>query len=48
MTNIEIIEVQKSDGTFEQVVKIDRGNEEFTWMSKTNYDEMIARETPTL
>ena len=43
MTNIEIIEVQKSDGTSEQVVKIDRGNEEFTWMSKSTYDEMIAQ-----
>jgi hypothetical protein len=43
MTNIEIIEVQKSDGTSEQVVKIDRGNEEFTWMSKTVYDEMQAK-----
>ena len=27
---------------------IDRGNGEFTSMLKSTYDEMIARETPTL
>ena len=44
MTNIEIIEVQKSDDTSEQIVKIDRGNGEFTWMSKSIYDAQLEEQ----
>lgn len=44
MDRIEIIEVQKSDNTVAQIVKIDRGNDEFTWVPKDFYDEMIANQ----
>ena len=43
MDNVEFFE---RDGV--EYAIIDRGNGEFTSMAKSTYDEMIARETPTL
>jgi hypothetical protein len=40
--NIEIIEVQNQDGTITEHVIIDRGNGEFTSMTKAHYDELEA------
>jgi hypothetical protein len=40
--NIEIIEVQNQDGTTTEHVIIDRGNGEFTSMTKAHYDQIEA------
>ena len=42
MDNIQIIEVNTSVG-LETYVVIDNGNDNFTSMLKSTYDEMIAR-----
>jgi hypothetical protein len=42
MENIQIIEVNTSTGLQEYVV-IDNGNDKFTSMLKSDYDEMIAK-----
>ena len=47
MDNVTFITVETLDGKVEHAI-IDRGNGEFTSMLKSTYDEMIARETPTL
>jgi hypothetical protein len=39
---IQEMQVPKSDGTTETYVVIDRGNDEFTSMLKSAYDEMVA------
>lgn len=45
MEKIEIIEVTNPfDGTVTEHVIIDRGNNEYTSMPKSVYDEMIARQ----
>jgi hypothetical protein len=41
--DIEIIEVQNLDGTTTEHVIIDRGNGEFTSMTKAHYDELEAK-----
>ena len=49
MDNVSFI--QLTDPITGEVVEhaiIDRGNGEFTSMLKSTYDEMIARETPSL
>ena len=43
MENIQIIEVQTSIG-LETYVVIDNGNENFTTILKSTYDEMIAQQ----
>jgi hypothetical protein len=49
MTNIEIIEIQERDGTFVEHVIIDRGNGEYTSMTKAHYDELqAAKENGTI
>ena len=49
MTNIKIIEVESISGEMVEHAIIDRGNEEFTSMLKSTYDEMIAAQsTPSL
>ena len=49
MDKIEIIEVETSNQTVKQIVKIDRGNDEFTWVDKSIYDEQQAEQsTPIL
>jgi hypothetical protein len=42
MKNIEIIEFTSSNGTTEEFVIIDRGNGEYTSMSKVYYDELAT------
>lgn len=42
MENIEIIEIENPDGTTTEHVIIDRGNDEFTSMPKSVYDEQQA------
>ncbi len=44
MNKIEIIEVEQIDGSFVKFVIIDRGNNEFTSMPKSIYDEIIAKQ----
>lgn len=39
---IKIIEVDNTDGTTTDHVLIDRGNGEFTSMTKTHYEELEA------
>jgi hypothetical protein len=49
MNNVSFVKIIESDGTEVEHAIIDRGNGEFTSMSKTTYDEMIAkREASTL
>jgi hypothetical protein len=43
MDNVSFIEVTNYDGSTTQYAIIDRGNEEFTSMLKSTYDEMIAQ-----
>lgn len=43
MDNVSFIEVEQSDGSSKTFAIIDRGNNEFTSMPKSTYDEMIAR-----
>jgi hypothetical protein len=45
MTNIQIITVENTDGTTTEHAIIDRGNDEFTSMLKSTYDEMIANQS---
>jgi hypothetical protein len=42
MENITIIKTENIDGTETEHVIIDRGNGEYTSMTKAHYDEMIA------
>ena len=49
MTNIKIVEVENLDGTIVEHVIIDRGNEEFTSMPKSVWDELeAAKENGTI
>jgi len=46
MNNIKLIEVENPiQGTRETFVVIDHGNDEFTSMPKSTYDEMIAKQS---
>jgi predicted aspartyl protease len=48
MDNVTFIEVEQN-GVMTQHAIIDHGNEQFTSMPKSTYDEMIAAQnTPTL
>ena len=44
---IEIIEIKNPDGSTTEHVIIDRGNGEFTSMTKAFYDEQQANEAKT-
>ena len=44
MENIKIIESESISGEIKTYVIIDRGNEEYTSMLKSTYDEMIAQQ----
>lgn len=44
MPNTKIIEVQNLDGSMTEHVIIDRGNNEFTSMTKAHYDELQAQQ----
>ena len=45
MDNIKIIKIKNAfDDSITEHVIIDRGNEEFTSMLKSTYDEMIAKQ----
>ena len=49
MGNIEIVTIENFDGTTTQHVIIDRGNDEFTSMPKSVWDEQqAAKETQSL
>jgi hypothetical protein len=49
MTNVEIITITDELGGTREKVIINHGNEEFTSMLKSTYDEMIAAQsTPSL
>jgi DNA-binding PadR family transcriptional regulator len=49
MENVTFVEVENRDGSKDIYAIIDRGNEEFTSMLKSDYDEMIAkRETQVI
>ncbi len=49
MDNVSFItKISPVSGEEVEFAIINRGNEEFTSMLKSTYDEMIARETPTL
>jgi hypothetical protein len=41
--NIQIIKVTNMDGSVTEHVIIDRGNNEFTSMTKSVYDEQVAK-----
>jgi hypothetical protein len=45
MDKVTFIEVEGINGVVEHAI-IDRGNGEFTSMTKANYDAMIAAQTP--
>jgi hypothetical protein len=48
MTNVEIIEIETLNGTETHVI-IDRGNGEFTSMTKAHWDELeAAKENGTI
>lgn len=40
MDKVKVIQVENLDGTTSEHVIIDRGNEEFTSMLKSTYDEL--------
>jgi predicted aspartyl protease len=44
MENIQIVEIENSFGETQTHVIIDRGNDEYTSMPKSVYDEMIAKQ----
>jgi hypothetical protein len=44
MDNVKYIKVEGTDGIEQEHAIIDRGNEEFTSMLKSTYDEMIAQQ----
>jgi hypothetical protein len=44
MDNVTFIEMPNMDGTTTIHAIIDKGNDEFTSMTKENYDNMIAGE----
>jgi hypothetical protein len=49
MDKITIIEQPQLDGSIVEIVEIDRGNGEFTSMSKAEYDKQQAEQsTPNL
>ena len=48
MDNVTFIKSTGIDGVEVEHAIIDRGNEEFTSMLKSTYDEMIASEATTL
>jgi len=49
MDKVSLIEVEQVDGSMKTFVIIDRGNEEFTSMSKAEYDRRQAEQsTPNL
>ena len=49
MDKVTFIETQNPDGTTTEHAIIDRGNGEFTSMTKSTYDEMIAAQsTPSV
>lgn len=48
MENITIVSRENPDGSFSDHVIIDRGNNEFTSMLKSTYDELKANEAKTL
>lgn len=41
--NIEIIQIDNPNGSVTEHVIIDRGNDEFTSMPKSVYDEQVAK-----
>jgi hypothetical protein len=45
---IKEIQVPKNDGSTETYVIVDRGNEEFTSMPKSVYEEMIAKQNEVI
>ena len=45
MENTEIIVVTNLDGTTTEHIIIDRGNNEFTSMLKSTYDEQLAAQS---
>ncbi len=45
MENVEIFEVVKPEGETVTYVKIDRGNGEFTSMTKAHYEAMQAEQS---
>ena len=44
MDNVTFITTENPDGTTTEYAIIDRGNEEYTSMLKSTYDEMIAKQ----
>ena len=48
MDNVTFIEITDAFGNVSEHAIIDRGNEEFTSMLKSTYDEMIAQQTKKL
>jgi len=49
MNNVKIIEVENLDGSKTEHIIIDRGNEEFTSMPKSVWDELeAAKENGTI
>lgn len=47
MENVTFIEVENPDGTITEYAIIDRGNDEYTSMTKVAYDELKANEAKT-
>ena len=44
MDNVTFVELPNPDGSVTEHAIIDRGNGEFTSMTKATYDEMIAQQ----
>jgi hypothetical protein len=44
MDKVTFIEIENSDGTITEHAIIDRGNDEFTSMLKSTYEELKANE----
>jgi hypothetical protein len=45
MDNVIFVTIENKEGTSTEHAIIDRGNEEFTSMLKSTYDEMIAAQS---
>ena len=48
MEKMTEFKLEEKDGSTVDWVKIDRGNDEFTWMPKSIYDEMKANEATVI
>jgi hypothetical protein len=48
MDNVTFVQIENTDGTMATHAIIDRGNGEYTSMTKAHYDELKANEAKTI